>query len=148
MGKRKDKAIHGKKPDFLKTTKQVSPESYLKNRPAWAFSRYDEEHKWGLDFKNLWWSEILPKLKSYESQTWADIVAAPKGRGEGSKSHFITIDKLIKEAQDRLLYLKIYEDELFSLRLSGVGRLWGIINNGIFYILWYDSNHEICPSNK
>ena len=39
-------------------------------------------------------------------------------------------------------------EELYSLRLSGRSRVWGLKEAGIFWILWWDPNHEICPSYK
>ncbi|RKZ46349.1 MAG: hypothetical protein DRR00_24365, partial [Candidatus Parabeggiatoa sp. nov. 3] len=39
-------------------------------------------------------------------------------------------------------------DELFSLRLSGKERLWGILDNHILKILWWDANHDVWPSKK
>lgn len=36
--------------------------------------------------------------------------------------------------------------QLFSLRLTARERLYGILNNGVFYVLWYDPCHEIYES--
>ncbi len=46
---------------------------------------------------------------------------------------------------------EIEQDEIalfYSLRLSGKKRMWGIKDNNIFWILWWDPFHEICPSFK
>jgi len=39
-------------------------------------------------------------------------------------------------------------DELFSLRLSSKECLWGILDNHILKILWWNMNHEVWPSKK
>ncbi len=83
--------------------------------------------------------------------TWHDIISATKGgmSSEGSKSHSISIDRLCIKAQKRLREgLHIYEDNIFSLRLSGKERVFGILTLGVFRIIWYDPNHEICPIEK
>jgi hypothetical protein len=54
-----------------------------------------------------WWTEIVEKLKSFESQTWQEIISASKAHGTGSKSHFAPTDQLIEEARNRLAELHI-----------------------------------------
>lgn len=120
-----------------------SPDSYMKKRPTWNFSRADKEC-WTICESFI--EHILPALISFEGMTWQEIVSASKGHGDGSKNHSVEISHLIKKAQDRLEMLHIHEDALMSLRLSGKSRLWGILDSGIFNILWYDAKHEICPS--
>lgn len=119
-----------------------NPDSYFSMHPSWNFSKSDLQNtKWSLynsDFLN----EVLPKLIDFERRIWSDIVSDKK------YNHWIDTSNLIKEAQDRLIELKIFYDSLFSLRLTGTVRLFGYIENGIYYIIWYDQNHEICPSNK
>jgi hypothetical protein len=128
-----------------------NPEEYIKKPPAWAFSRCDMEHKkWSItnyDFIN----EIFKKLVDYERMTWQDIQSASGGKrdGNGTNSHFVNVAELSKEARDRLAELKLYDiDQLFSLRLTAKIRLYGILENGVFYILWYDKEHEIYETKK
>ncbi len=83
--------------------------------------------------------QIIGKLKSFERSAWADI--------ERGGSHFIGVESIIRDAQRRLEMLKLDDtDELFSLRLSGLERLWGLRSNDVFSVLWWDPNHQICPS--
>ena len=86
----------------------------------------------------------MPKLQSYEQQTWGEI--------EGKKNHFIDVETLNKCAQDRLEELKIIEDQIFSLRLNGSLRIYGLRPKSALIILWYDNNHGnnntcVCRSN-
>ena len=85
--------------------------------------------------------EILEKLKHFENSTWPTL--------ERGGSHFIPVDEVIKQAQERLQLLKLDDtDELFSLRLGGLERLWGLRSNDVFSLLWWDPHHEICPASK
>ena len=132
------------------TAYNVDPESYIKKPPVWNFSKLDFEHsKWCPQRCDNFIEVVIKKLKHYEGMTWQDIDAAAGGKRRGTNNHSIPIDKLCKEARDRLLeVLKIYDDELYSLRLDGTTRLFGIRNDGVFNMIWYDPDHEICPSNK
>ena len=128
-----------------------NPEEYIKKNPVWAFSRCDMEHvKWSItnhDFIN----EIFQKLINFERMTWQEIQSASGGKrdGNGTNSHFVNVAELSKEARDRLTELKLYDiDQLFSLRLAAKIRLYGILENGVFYILWYDQEHEIYEIKK
>lgn len=119
-----------------------NPESYFDWKPSWNFSKCDFEYeKWSLKKSDIF-SEVIPKLISFEQRKWSDIVSDKK------HNHWINYEKLSKEAQNRLSEIKLYYDSLFSLRLTGMIRLFGYIENGIFYIIWYDYNHEVCPATK
>jgi len=73
--------------------------------------------------------------------TWAQV-DGPTG------SHFIGYDDLCKDAQDRLQTLKRDVEQMFSLRLTGPKRIYGIRQGAILEILWWDPEHQICPSAK
>ncbi len=66
----------------------------------------------------------------------------------GTNSHFEDIAILCKEAQKRIEELHLDIDQVFSLRLTATLRIYGILENGVFNVLWYDPNHEICPAVK
>lgn len=139
----KEKITGGKTPVI-----QESPESYLKKRPSWRFNRCDEScnGKWCVKSHNEF-TEILSKLEVFEKMTWDEI--NKDSRNNNNKHHFIARDKWIKEAQKRADELKLFDyDQLFSFALDGKRRLWGILEDGVFTIVWYDPKHEICPSNK
>ncbi len=93
-------------------------------------------------------SEILDsirsKLQHFESMTWADILVTGKNR-----NHTVQIDKLCPKAQKRLKDLHLDDvDDVVSLHLTGVQRVWGILNAGVLALLWWDPDHEVCPSLK
>lgn len=88
--------------------------------------------------------EIQQKLGHWEDKTWGQILAE-----DPSAQHPVEVSALIKEAQDRLVEKKLDDcDTLFRFRLTGKERLWGVKMENIFYLLWWDPEHKICPSNK
>lgn len=85
--------------------------------------------------------EIRDKLRNFESMTWGEIM--------GRESHLVPTKSLCKKAIERLAELNLDElEELFSLRLSGRERVWGVLEHNVLTLLWWDPDHEVCPSLK
>lgn len=126
------------------------PQSYLKKTPVWSFRRLDNTYtKWGLRCVDNLYDTIIKKLKDFEGMTWDAILKATGGRKHGNNNHFEDVSSLIPEAQKRWADLKLEEyDRVFSLRLTGKHRLYGILLDGVFQVIWYDPNHEIYPLDK
>ena len=92
-------------------------------------------------------SNKIKVLYGLSGQTWSQIFGASGGRTHGTNSHFIDITGCTKEAQVQANKIGLNEDRLFSLRLGGKPRLFGVIEpNGCFFVIWYDPNHDVCPS--
>ena len=91
---------------------------------------------------------VLPKMYGWESQTWKEIIKPKK------QNHFIQVSTLNKCAIERLEELRIEAESLFSLRIQGKERLYGLIEgDGTFNIIWYDTDHGdnstcVCKSQK
>ena len=131
-----------------KSTNIENPTAYLSKHPVWMFHKCDLDfEKWSIRNPNSF-DKILSKLIAYENMTWNEIQSASGGKapGNGTNNHFENITQMSKEAQKRAEDIHLTEDQLFSLRLSGKERLYGILDNGIFLIIWYDSEHEVYPS--
>lgn len=85
--------------------------------------------------------ELMQKIFETQKLTWQ--VIAENG------SHPISINKLVHHAQKRLTTIKKDDlDDLYSLRISGKKRIWGIRERNIFWILWWDPNHESMSKSK
>jgi hypothetical protein len=146
MGKRKSKRVLAPKSEPLskKNPRQVpSLDSDLK-KPAWRFHKIDWSGPWGWHkLEANKWQEILTKLGHFETRTWTDI------KSDGN-NHIVNIQNSPNpEVLKRLAEIHQDDiDELFSLRFSGKERLWGILDNHILKILWWDTNHEVWPSKK
>lgn len=84
---------------------------------------------------------VFPKMKNFESMKWSEIL--------GRNSHEVRVADISKDAQKRLEHLNLEDvDKLVSLRLEGQERIWGIRMQQVFRILWWDPNHQVCPSHK
>ena len=126
-----------------------NPDDFLKKTPIWSFKLMDKDHpKWSLKVQKNLYEDIILKLKDYEGLTWAEIMQASGGRSHGTNNHYEPIDELCKEARDRIVNLGIYTDSVFSLRCGGKKRLYGTFDSGVFFIIWFDSEHEIYPVKK
>jgi len=125
------------------------PDSYFLKNPVWKFSNCDREHdRWKIS-EDKFDEDFIEKLISYERMTWGDIFQTYGGKTKGTNNHYVSVVDFCKEAQERVKNLKIDEyQEFFSLRLAGRSRLWGILMDGIFHVLWKDDLHEVCPSEK
>lgn len=126
------------------------PGQYYSQTPAWAFSNADTD-MWAFSQEhtgNLIWTEILPKLQGFETQTWSEILVTHK-----KQNHSLDLKDLNKAAQDRLATKYIEAESLISLRLSGKQRIYGYMTGRVFNILWYDDDHGdnntcVCRSHK
>lgn len=85
---------------------------------------------------------IIPKLQTQETRYWSAIANDKKS------NHTVSLeDSSNKKSFKRWEALKLDEGgTCFSLRLDGTKRLYGFIHSHIYYIVWYDPNHEVWPS--
>lgn len=121
------------------------PDSYYRKSPVWSFRLLDNNYmKWGFVHTKDINLTIISKLQEYEGMTWGEVIKATGGRSHGNNNHFENVSDLIPEARQRWKDLKLEEyDRVFSLRLTGEQRLYGILDNGTFKIIWFDQKHEI-----
>lgn len=114
------------------------PNQYYSQNPTWTFANADQE-MWAFSQESigeLIWSEILPRLKAFETQTWKEILVTSK-----KQNHSLNLNDLNKVAQDRLAERYIEAESLISLRVTGNHRLYGYMSGRVFNILWYDIDH-------
>jgi hypothetical protein len=85
---------------------------------------------------------LVSKLQSFGTMSWAEV--------EGKTgSHFVSVEAFSSNAQNRLSALNQEDiDSLFSLRITGKERLWGIRDRAMLKLIWWDPEHEVCPSTK
>lgn len=130
---------------------RVAPDNFSASiktqKPSWQIAIMDFEGDWGWHKVNPeQFKSIQEKLKSFESMTWGEI-EKKRIKGGSQQNHTMSPTKICKEAYNRLVEIQLDDiDSLYSLRLSGVNRLWGIRReNGVFKILWWDPEHSIYP---
>ena len=135
--KRKKEVKQREVPNGKRIAQGGDPERYYSENPAWTFANSDQE-MWAFSqdhMGELFWTEILPRLKALETQTWSEILVRNK-----KQNHSLDLDELNKVAQDRLAS-KIEAESLISLRITGNHRLYGYMTGRVFNVLWYDDNH-------
>lgn len=119
------------------------PENISERNFVWRTSKVDLSGRWGWHqvSTGVLLKEIIPKLQIYESMKWSEL--------EGRNSHFIKVEDCCKEAQQRLQEIEKDDfSELFSLRMNGKKRIFGIRQSAELQILWWDPKHEIYPVTK
>lgn len=109
---------------------------------SWHIRTVDKEGSWGWEqVTRLTFDDILTKMSNFETMKWSEIL--------NRNNHAIPISDICSEARKRLKTLKQDDvDELISLRLTGKNRVWGIRDQNILKILWWDPNHTVCLSLK
>ena len=148
---KKEKCVKRKEEPIGKRIGQTeSPEKFYSLHPSWRFSSCDPE-KWTFKKENIekwFWDEILTWFSNMEKQFWSEVLVR-----DNKKNHYIDVSSLNKCAQKRLQELKIEQEAVVSLRLTGKHRFYGIINEGVFCIIWFDDDHGdndtcVCRSKK
>ncbi|MBS1812786.1 MAG: hypothetical protein JST84_31760 [Acidobacteria bacterium] len=143
MAKKNKQPKYVQQPKIEKKPVTESETSFNQARPAWRLSLLQLVDPWGwhtLDQAKL--IEIQGKLSGFETMTWNEILVVAK-----KQHHSIPVSDLTKKAQGRLQDIKQDDvDELISLRLQGKERVWGIREEQVLKLLWWDPEHEICPS--
>ncbi len=82
------------------------------------------------------------KLASFESMTWGELAASTNHKQ-------IPVENLCAAAQQRLVELRRDDlGDLWELRLGGKQRVWGWRSGDVMNLLWWDPEHEVCPSSK
>ena len=122
--------------------RQYEPSGTDHEPPVWKVNLLDREGEWTwLHIKAEKLKEVvLEKLKNFESMTWHSLQ-------KSKQSHQVEINRLCSAAQKRLAIIgQADTDNLFSLRLSGKERIWGIRDRNILKIIWWDPKHQVCPS--
>lgn len=115
---------------------------WLQFYPSWRIIGLEMAGPYGwheIDHTTLHY--IREKLRGFESMTLAEIFIQGKKRNHG-----VELGKLCHDAQRRLRELGYDDlDELYTLRLSGPERIWGIRDCNVFTLLWWDPRHQVCP---
>jgi hypothetical protein len=120
--------------------------------PSWRLTLLDLEHTegWSWEIGKADLQRIISFLTEMERLTWGQIKAQMyhSKRGSHRKHHAMPSEVLCREAQQRLRILQLEGFELFRFRLGGALRLWGLIEQGVFYPLWWDPEHKVYPADN
>lgn len=123
------------------------------HRVTFSFQYADREHagSWQWPCGNEA-KEMLDFLCNISCSTWMEIRTQGAGGKERRrpKHHAQSFDSVCAEAQDRIAALRLDEvfEELFRFRIGFGKRLWGFVAGGVFYVLWWDTKHQVFPLEK
>ena len=118
--------------------REGNPSQYYSQNPAWTFANSDQD-MWAFSKEHVGeviWTEIIPRLRALETQTWSEILVRDK-----KQNHSLDLNDLNRVVQDRLITRYIEAESLISLRVIGTHRLYGYMTGRVFNILWYDDEH-------
>ena len=126
---------------FTSKTPKSRPQQQV-DTVVWSFVLLEEEGPFGWNHctsHEKYFKILIKKKHLGNMECWSDI--------EKAGSHAISCDKLCKEARDRLKEIKQDDiEELFSVRISGEERIFCIRDGNCLKVLWWDPNHQVCPS--
>lgn len=110
---------------------------------AWRFNAVDKEGPFA--WTNLRdpheFKRVIEKLAEFETMSVSQL--------SEHGCHFVDITALSKRAQQRLMKLKLDDlDALYSLRLTARSRVFCVHRPQYMRVLWYDPEHQVCPSPK
>lgn len=115
----------------------------------WSIQRADFEvaDKWHWKMAPHDVRHMMEALEDASGKTWGQLKTETV-RHESTtrqKHHAQAVSSLCVAARKRLGEIQILEDELFRLHLGQLPRLWGYVERGVFYILWFDRGHNVYP---
>lgn len=150
---KKDKSISPKankdnKKKVVYTTSEDSNQKCL----VWRFDKVDRNgpFRFDLDREEIQrqYKKLLDIIMIYSYRTWNEIMQAT--HDEKGKHHFLNGSSLSKEAKERIRALRLEEDtdRIFSLAIYNKVRLIGLREKEVFHAIWYDAEHEFCPSER
>lgn len=139
MAKGNPKSRHN--PETSKTPRKAGFDENPGNlRPAWRVGSMEMRDPYGwheIDVRGV--QEIHERLRNFESMMWRDIL--------DRNNHQVSVNLLSKDARDRLTELHLDDlEQLLSLRVTAVKRIWGILEHNVVTLLWWDPEHLVCPS--
>lgn len=139
MGKRK------KKPVIAQSN------SVIHEKPIWRFDMIDRGGKFAFDLsrEDFEHRTVLQKFMDYGCMTWDDIDKQQHDRNK-SKHHYLNVESLSHDAIDRIKakHLEEETDAIYSFAFQNLLRIVGLRQGAEFFVVWYDPNHEFCPSSK
>ena len=128
----------------VKTPKVISaPPRFQGTILAWRFNAADQSgpFAWSSIADGETYRTVIEKLIGFETMSETDLGAAG--------CHAIPLGRLSSEAQRRLTEIQLDDlDDLYSFRIKGKMRVFGVVRSNYVRVLWFDPDHKVCPSKK
>lgn len=85
---------------------------------------------------------VKDRLMALERMRWSEILDRRTG------NHQPKVILISATAQGRLDELDIVVERLVSLRLTNTERIWGIREEAVCSMLWWDPEHQVWPTRQ
>lgn len=109
---------------------------------SWRFRQCDGGGPFAWDWDGF--TKHLDKIHHFESKPWPAVEMTGT---IGAKR--IPLDNLSSDAKKRLKAIGHDDAEaLVELRVGGAPRFWGFRVGHCLHFLWWDPEHEVCPTKK
>ncbi len=154
------KAIDIRKPKQVKSHSDAFPKvvatknvgSTDDNYLVWSFCRIDRAGHFAFDCNRDDFNEcdVLKKVVEYGGRKWKEIKQDTHDSKNKSKHHFLEYNELSDIAKERIAAKRLgeYTDSIYSLSLCNKIRIIGLRSDDRFEAIWFDPEHEFCPSDK
>lgn len=151
----------GKKPgrrEEPSTSKRPSAvedaDAWKKAKPVWSFLHVDNRDpscKWS-------WAHcttpdlcrLLDVLRECERKTWFEIFneQVHKKNRTLRRNGAVAVGDVCVDAQKRFAELPGLDEyeEIVKVRITSAGRVWGVRNENVLHIIWWDPDHTVLPS--
>jgi hypothetical protein len=144
-GKEKKVAFGAVPPGDKKPAIAADPISYLHLKASWRVRHVQMATPYG-------WRELSPeqivyvqsKLSAFESMTWKEIFVDAKKQNHAIEVGDLKCDKARKWMESNMKG----QPTLWTLRFTGKQRVWGIFSEGAYQIVFWDPEHQICPTDQ
>lgn len=127
-------------PQGQKEAKAAPAESAMGRKASWRLNRVQLVSPYGWHGLSL--SEVLyiqTKLAELERKTWSEILVKEK-----HWNHSVPVSQLkCPEARQWIRRNMPDQTELWTLRLSGAERIWGVFAEGTYLAIFWDPDHLI-----
>jgi hypothetical protein len=147
MGKKskKNKPTFGFNPKTEKIPRGLSLADREQDKTvSWNIAILDKDGPfgWGSLDLDMFWKHIKLRFAEFEKLTWDEIF-------QNRLHHRVQVENICPEARRRLCEIELDDyDELVSLGITNVARVLGVRNGFKFSVLWWDPQHQVCPSHK
>jgi hypothetical protein len=150
-GRRKEKRVKSRSVSSGKAVISKNSSSYADCYLLWSFQNIDRDGHFafncGRDDLNC--DTVLLSIVEYSGRKWKEIDTETHDNGK-SKHHFLEYDKLSFRARQRIVAKRLQQDTdlIFSLRLSNKVRIIGLRKDDRLEVIWFDPEHDFCPSTR